>query len=399
MDDGVHPKAIMDARARERHIRHAERIEAVGRLVGGIAHDFNNLLTAISGQTDLLLDRVEAPEDRAALQEIRHAVDQATALTDHILAVSRDRTLDVRPLDLNRVVEEAHGLIDRLIGDDVEVVRELDASLGPVEADAVQLERAIVNLAVNARDAMPGGGTLTLSTERTTVADELRPVLAPGTYALLRVADTGCGMDQETLDRIFDPFFSTKTDGAGTGLGLGVVYRVVRECGGAVLVESEPGEGAAFELYLPVAAAGAVPVHPAETADDEAEAADDEAELHGDATVLVVEDDPAVRSVMTKVLASYGYTVLEAPDGAGALQVIESGDPVDLVITDLSMPGMGGGKLIRRLERTRPTVPVIATSGYSPGEDIEPVRSSLPFLQKPFRPIELARLVRRTLDA
>jgi len=391
VDDAVHPKAIADPGARERHLRQAQRIEAVGQLVGGIAHDFNNLLTAIAGQTGLLLGRVRHDEDRAALEEIRRTVERASALTGQILAFSRDQPLDIRVLDLNRVVEEAHELIERLIGDDHAVVMALDAALGPVRADPVQLERAIVNLAVNARDAMPDGGTITLSTEQTTIEDDLRPVLAPGTYALLRLADDGCGMDEETMDRIFDPFFSTKTAGAGTGLGLGVVYRAVRECGGAVLVESEPGKGTTFELYLPVAAGVAPPA-------DAPEPDDDAAKLRGDETVLVVEDEPAVRSVMAKTLASHGYDVLEAEDAAAALAIVESERPFHLLITDLSMPGMGGATLIRYVEAARPGVRVIATSGYSPGQDIDAIRSQLPFLQKPFRPADLARLVRTTLD-
>ncbi len=380
-------------RRSEEQLFRAQKMEAVGRLAGGIAHDFNNLLTAIRGNTEFLLERAESVEDRRDLEEIRRSVDRATALTSRILAFSRSQVLDITPLDLNQVVRDAKTLVDRLIGDDIRVVVNLDDSLSPVRADAGQLDQVILNLAVNARDAMPGGGTLTIATREVELAADSAVALEPGRYARLRVSDTGHGMDRATVAKIFDPFFTTKKEGEGTGLGLSTVYGILRQLEGAVAVESEPGEGSTFDVYLPTTD------EPARPRDGGAGRHADECPVGAGETIVVAEDDRAVSSLVRRALEKAGYTVVEAATGEEALQFIESGEPFDLLVTDLVMPELGGWELAERLEWERPGTKILLMSGHSPGRGHDvPLRTHIPFLAKPFGPAELERKVREVLD-
>lgn len=382
---------MTERKALERELRQAQKLEAVGRLAGGIAHDFNNLLTAVGGYADLLLDRVQSAEERQDLWEIRRSVDRATALTRRILAFSRSQVLDIKPLDMNRVVEEARKLVDPLLGDEIRVVVDLDRSLKPIRADAGQLGQIILNLAVNAADAMPGGGILTLATQQMEIPEGSSVPVEVGSYAVLRVSDTGVGMDEATLEQVFDPFFTTKEEGEGTGLGLSTVYGIVKQCEGGVAVESEPGKGTTFRVYLPTTDE---PV-----AEHEVVAPKRAGPLGGQETVLVVEDERSVRSVARRSLEKYGYTVLEAATGGEALEVFEAHTPFDLLVTDLSLPGTGGWELAERLERERPGTRVLVISGHSQSHSRSiHVATHLPFLSKPFSPAELARKVRDVLD-
>lgn len=382
---------VTEQKKLERQLRQAQKMEAVGRLASGIAHDFNNLLTAIGGHADLLFDRCESVEDRQDLEEIRNSVQRATALTHRILGFGRSQVLSIEPLDLNRAVERARALVDRLIGDDIEVLMELDVTSPTVRADAGQLDQVILNLAVNARDAMPEGGTVTITTGQVEIDEDSGVPVEAGPYGFLRVSDTGCGMNEVTMGQIFDPFFTTKKEGEGTGLGLSTVCAMVERCGGAVMVESEPQNGATFDVYLPITDESA--------AEGGGRVETEEIELTGTETILVVEDQQAVRSVIRRSLMKYGYEVLEAATGGEALGMIKSGGQFDLLVTDLAMPELGGAELAERLlELQRPRTKILLISGHSAGQAHHGATSSLPFLAKPFSPADLVRKVRETLD-
>ncbi len=401
----VHIAVIRDITARlkaeeerdrlEEQLRQSQRLESVGRLAGGVAHDFNNLLTVINGYADMTLGELEEDDPvRAALEEIRNAGQRAASLTQQLLAFSRKQMIEPRAMDLNVVVAESEKMLKRLVGEDIEFSTRLSAAPCPIMADSGQVHQILMNLAVNARDAMPGGGSLHVETDHFDLGEEkavANPDAVPGRYVRLAVADTGTGMDQETLRRIFEPFFTTKGQGAGTGLGLSVVYGIVRQSGGWIQVESRPGGGTKFEIYFPRLDAVALD----ETA-DEAPGAD----LRGTESVLVVEDQEEVRKLAVEVLTSYGYSVLEAAHGPAALGLVERySGPIDLMLTDVIMPGMSGRELADRIAPIRPGVKVLFMSGYS--RDVigrEGVLDhTMPCVAKPFSPEELARKVRDLL--
>ncbi|HEY1381123.1 MAG TPA: response regulator [Gemmataceae bacterium] len=389
-------KDVTERRALEEQYRQSQKLEAVGRLAGGVAHDFNNLLTVVSGYSDLLANNSSLDQKaQEAVKEVQGASDRAIAVTRQLLAFSRKQMLHPRPLDLNGVITEINKLIRRLIGEDITLVTHLADGLAPVRADPGQLEQVILNLAVNARDAMPKGGTLTITTGEVKVdvtAAANQPGLRPGRYALLTVADTGHGMDAQTKARIFEPFFTTKESGKGTGLGLATVYGIVVQSGGHIDVSSELNRGTVFRVLWPQAAGPAKP----------GSAHDLDLSVRGGTeTVLLVEDEDAVRGLAAKVLASYGYRVIEARDGAEAEQVgRRGGDYLHLMVTDVVMPGISGLELATRLEPVRPKMKVLFMSGYTDDAIVRRgvLAEDAAFLQKPFTPEVLARKVREVLD-
>jgi two-component system, cell cycle sensor histidine kinase and response regulator CckA len=386
---------ITDRRSLEEQLRHAQRLEAVGRLAGGIAHEFNNMMTVVTGYGELLLSRLGAGDPmRPEIEQIKRAGDRAASLTRQLLAFSRKQVLQPRELDLNAVVLHMDKMLRRLIGEDVALVTVPAEGLWTVKADPGQLEQVLVNLAVNARDAMPGGGRLLVETANV-VLDEAcaahRPEVAPGPYVLLSMADTGVGMDEETRTHLFEPFYTTKGPGKGTGLGLATVYGIVAQSGGHIDVESAPGQGTTFRIYLP--RAGGVP---REVEEPEAEAP------RGRETVLVVEDEEAVRRLVREVLLAQGYRVLEAPGGEEALSLCAAAaEPVDLVLTDVVMPGMSGRELAARLREAVPDIRILFMSGHTETAVLAEGTLRSPreaFLQKPFPQNALARKIRELLD-
>ena len=388
---------ISDRVRLEDQLRQAQKMEAVGRLAGGVAHDFNNLLTAIGGYSDLLLaDLAQGDPRRSDVEEIRKATQRAAALTRQLLAFSRRQVLQPRVLDLNVVVAGAEKLLRRVIGEDVRLVTRLDPALGAVRADAGQIEQVVMNLAVNARDAMRGGGTLTIATANVEIGavlrtDEQAPMPA-GRYVELRVSDTGVGIDPEIRRHIFEPFFTTREKGKGTGLGLATVYGIVKQSGGFIWVDSEPGLGATFTVDLPLVE---------ERVQEPESERPVRSEISGSETVLVVEDEDAVRTVAREALRVRGYRVLDAPDGETALRLaLDHGGAIDLLVTDVIMPGLSGRDLADRLRSVRPDLRVLFMSGYS--DDALGERGALGpgmhYLQKPFASDALARRVREVLD-
>jgi two-component system cell cycle sensor histidine kinase/response regulator CckA len=380
----------------EEQLRQAQKMEAVGRLAGGVAHDFNNLLMVIKGHTELLMN-VLPPSDAAArkIEQIDRAADRATSLTRQLLAFSRMQVLQPRVLNLNTVVEDMGKLIQRLIGEDLELVLRLSPELGAIRADASQVEQIIMNLAVNSRDAMPHGGRLLIETSNAELDrnySNARPVVTPGPYVLLAVSDSGMGMDQETQARIFEPFFTTKEQGKGTGLGLSTVYGVVKQSGGFIWVYSEVGKGTCFKIYLPrvdqpVEGIGAKPPR--------AEAP------RGTETVLLAEDEQDVRELAREFLESGGYTVIEATNGQDALRLAARHEgQIDLLVTDMVMPGMSGQHLAARLQQEHAGLAVIYMSGYSEHAATESTHSTLnaTLLTKPFSRNAILRTVRESLD-
>ncbi len=391
--------AMMDITQRkqlEDELRQAQKMEAVGRLAGGVAHDFNNLLTIITGRSAMLMSRLQADDPaRRSVEQIRKTADRAAGLTRQLLAFSRKQVLQRKVLDLNVMVEEVSAMLRRLIGEDVELVLDLGAAAGHVNADPGQLEQALMNLAVNARDAMPRGGTLGLATDRVQIAaapPDRPDALPPGPYAVLRVTDTGVGMDAATQARIFEPFFTTKEPGKGTGLGLSMVHGVVRQHGGAIRVTSAVGSGTTFEILLPQVEADPEPVRVEETAAREA---------RGLETILLVEDEDDVRALAREVLERQGYTVLEASDGLQALGRCEAGAAgVDMILTDVVMPRMSGRELVDRVRAIRPEMRVLYMSGYTEDAILRHgvLDASTVLLGKPFTPAALLSKVREVLD-
>jgi two-component system, cell cycle sensor histidine kinase and response regulator CckA len=387
---------LTERRRLEGQFRQAQKMEAVGQLAGGVAHDFNNLLTVILGYTDMLAAKLD-PEslELRDLDEIRKAGQRAATLTRQLLAFSRRQVLERKVLDVNTLTLHTENMLRRLIGEDVQIVTVLDPALRRVFADAGQLEQVIMNLAVNARDAMPRGGKLTIETANVELdevyARQHGPVKA-GSYVMIAVSDTGVGMNSDTLAHMFEPFFTTKERGKGTGLGLATVYGIVKQSGGYIWVYSEVGKGTTFKTYLPLVEEGedAATVPAVEPA----------AALAGSETVLLVEDEESVRSLSRSILKRYGYTVLEAGSGKDGLDVARNYPlPIHLLLTDVVMPEMGGTDLASRLETLRPGVRVLYMSGYT---DDAVFRHGLlekgrVFLQKPFTPENLARKVREAL--
>jgi signal transduction histidine kinase/ActR/RegA family two-component response regulator len=382
-------------REREERLEHARRMEAVGRLAGGIAHDFNNLLTVINGYASFVLGNLRAGEPfYDELLQIRNAGDRAASLTRQLLAFSRKQVVQPEVFDLNETVAETRSMLARVLGEHVELVTDLGVDLPRVSADPGQVSQMLVNLAINARDAMPNGGTLTIATR--SVSDDEAAALGgeshANAYVLLSVADNGVGMDDETQQRVFEPFFTTKMPGKGTGLGLATVYALVTQNNGFVELVSAPGRGATFRIYLPSAAS---PRPRRSTGSGELGARE------GSETVLLAEDEPSVRAVARSILTSCGYTVIEACDGRDALDVAaRHAGPIDLLVTDVVMPRMGGRELSLRLAAARPELKVLFVSGYT--DDVETVRDvsagQVHWLDKPFSPRALAEAVRRTLD-
>jgi hypothetical protein len=383
----------------EAELRQAQKMEAIGRLAGGIAHDFNNLLTVIGGYSDLQLK--ELPEGNAMredAEQIKVAAERAAALTRQLLVFSRHQVLDLRVLDLNESVAEIEPMLGRVIGEDIELATRLDPDLVRIRADPNQIHQVILNLAVNARDAMPAGGRLTLETsnvelDRAYVERRAGASLEPGAYAMLAISDTGVGIDAETQAKIFDPFFTTKGLDEGTGLGLSTVYGIARQSGGAVWVYSEPGHGATFKVYLPRVDA---------TSDDADKVSDIAPEADAESpteTVLVVEDEQAVRVLTRRILAAAGYTVLEAADGGEAIEICEHHDgEIQMVVTDMVMPGISGLELGEELLARRPDLKLLIMSGYTERAiDEHALGASVAFLQKPFSSSGLTSKVRETL--
>jgi hypothetical protein len=364
-------------------------MEAVGRLAGGVAHDFNNLLTAILGYAELLGDTVEGADDRSAVSEIQRAATSAAALTRQLLAFSRKQVLHAEVVKLESVVTRMVSLLRRVLGEDIVVDTVLPPGVPPVQCDQVQLEQVILNLAVNARDAMPGGGRLTICTgamtvEAPQVQGDVR--LKPGRYVTLAVQDTGCGMDAETRLRIFEPFFTTKHKDKGTGLGLATVYGIVKQSGGEIGCETALNVGTTFTIYLPASDRAAV-----------APATEPAGVRGGPESVLLVEDDEGVRRLAAVVLEQRGYTVVAAKNPEEALQAAAE-RAFDLLLTDLVMPNASGLDLAARLRRTQPSLPVLLMSGFMSEVEQERIDAVGALLAKPFTPSALASKVREVLD-
>jgi PAS domain S-box-containing protein len=377
----------------EHRLQHAQKMESVGRLAGGVAHDFNNHLTVINGYCDMLLDELASDDAlRVEIGEIRAAGHRAAALTRQLLTFSRKQVVEPRTLNLNAIVEEHCRMMRRLIGDDIDVVTDLDSGLGGVMADRGQMQQVLMNLALNARDAMPEGGQLRIATANVAIGAGEEPDVRPGRYVVLTVSDTGVGMPPEILSKIFEPFFTTKAMGVGTGLGLATVYGIVEQAGGFVRVASELGRGTSFRVYLPATAA--LQHEPLR------ETAARPSSTRGSETVLVVEDQEDVRLLAIGILKRNGYRLLEASNGSDALALAaDYADPIHLLITDVIMPGMTGRELAARLGNTRPRLEVLYMSGYA--ADVIATQGVLEpgmaYLAKPFAPSDLATKVREVL--
>ncbi|HMJ14267.1 MAG TPA: ATP-binding protein [Polyangiaceae bacterium] len=389
-------RAAEKLRKAEEQFLHAQKMEAVGRLAGSIAHDFNNLLSVILSYSSMLLDDLQpSGAVREDIEMIKMAGERAAELTRHLLAFSRQQVQEPRILDLNEVLENAERLFKRLLGVDIRLSTRLDPQLWKVKVDPGQMDQVVMNLAMNARDAMPSGGTLTLETKNVLLEQPFASEhfgVKIGPHVVLSVSDTGTGMDRETQARIFEPFFTTKEKGKGTGLGLATVFGIVKQSQGAIAVQSSPGAGATFQLYFP-------------RVQGEEAAADEHVQpqmLNGSETILLVEDQDEVRQVAGDILRRFGYRVLEARNAAEALDTSERHAlPVHLLLTDVVMPQMSGPELAARLRTRRPSLRVLYTSGYSEGAELHPAidDEKTIFLHKPLIPETLAQSVREVLDA
>jgi two-component system, cell cycle sensor histidine kinase and response regulator CckA len=388
---------VTERRALEQQLRQAQKMEAVGRLAGGIAHDFNNLLMVISGYSEFLLERIgNDPTMRGHAQEIANAAGRATSLTRQLLAFSRKQMLAPKIVDLNSVVTENVKMLTRLIGEDIDLVMVPGPDIGSVKADPGQIEQVIMNLAVNARDAMPQGGKLTIETANVTLdANYARfhaPV-KPGDYVMLAISDTGVGMDADTQAHIFEPFYTTKGL-KGTGLGLSTVYGIVKQSEGYIWLYSEAGKGTSFKIYLPrFSATGEVPATQPAFAQDPPNP--------GHATILLVEDEENLRRLARQSLENQGYRVIDAPDGATAVQISQAHQgPIHLLLTDVIMPGMNGRELANKVSPTRPEMRVLYMSGYTENHigHNGTLDEGITLLQKPFTLPALKAKVREMLD-
>jgi PAS domain S-box-containing protein len=386
---------ITDYKLLEERLLQSQKMEAVGRLAGGVAHDFNNLLTMIIGYGELLVSALDdRPELKNYAEEALHAADRAAALTQQLLALSRRQVIQPKVIDLNALVTRMETLLRRLVGENITLLTKLDPLPGCVRADPVQVEQVILNLAVNARDAMPRGGQLTLETRNLLLPRDdavAGRALPPGAYIMLAVRDTGVGMDAETMSRAFEPFFTTKGIGEGTGLGLSTVYGIVKQSNGEIYAESKPGRGATFRVYLPRTAASGEPVTTVRTVSTAAQ---------GTETILLAEDETGVRTLITETLRHHGYQVLSASDPEEALRVARThAHPIHLLVTDVIMPRMNGKQLADEVAALRPSIRILYISGYH--DDMIPLSgrpdSQVHFLRKPFTPAVLTRLIRDVL--
>ena len=388
---------ISERKRLEEQLIQSQKMEAVGQLAGGIAHDFNNLLTVIKGYGQLsLLDLKESDPLWGNIQEIQKATQRASDLTRQLLAFSRRQILDLKVLNLNSLVKDLNKMLRRIIGEDIELITLLNEDLGRVKVDPGQIEQMILNLAVNARDAMPSGGKLIIETKNVEIDVEYVAAhigLTPGRYVRLSVSDNGVGMSQEIIEKAFEPFFTTKETGKGTGLGLATVYGIVKQSGGNIQVYSEPGFGTTFNIYLP-------------RVEENLDALDlrEESDLSpkGSETVLLVEDESSVRNLAYRILCQQGYTVLEAANGDEALRIAQesNGKEIDLLLTDVVMPRMSGKDLADRLKTLKPELKVLFTSGYTDDAIVHHgvLNPGTHFLHKPFSPKALSLKVREVLD-
>jgi len=387
---------VTERRMLENQFRQAQKMEAVGRLAGGVAHDFNNLLMVISGYTEVLLERTGRDNTLyTKIEAIHQATEKAASLTRQLLAFSRKQLLELKVVDLNMIVAEMERLLRPLIGENIELHTRLAPDVGRTRADAGQVEQVIMNLVVNSKDAMGKGGKITIRTANADLAhDELRreySYIKPGQYVMFSVSDNGMGMDKETQGRIFEPFFTTKEKGKGTGLGLSTVYGIVKQSGGYVLVQSEPGQGTTFRIYLPRVEDAAQPAGPARTA---------QSLSAGTETVLLVEDEESVRQLVRETLEAKGYRILEAENGEAALGMVSRlTEPIDMLITDVVMPGMSGRDLAGKLGVSHPNTKVLYLSGYTEDAIVHEgvLEAGTAFLQKPFTLQMLSRKVREVL--
>jgi signal transduction histidine kinase len=386
-----------ERRRLEEQVRQAQKMEAIGRLAGGVAHDFNNLLTIIISFSELILLRLPAGHEvRTFVEEILKAVDRSSSLTRQLLTFSRRQVVVLKVLDLNSVVRGTEKMLQRVIGEDVTLETVLAENLGPVRADAGQIEQVLVNLAVNARDAMPQGGKLTIATNNIDLDEvytRLNVAAKPGPHVLLAVSDNGCGMTAEVKARIFEPFFTTKGPGKGTGLGLATTQGIVSQLGGHIEVYSEENMGTSFKIFLPRLA-------------DSARPDSGDAMLQpvrgGTESILLVEDDPQLRSLLRDTLRDSGYAVLAAGDGNEALRLLEQHrGPLDIIVTDVIMPNMGGRQMVEQVVTTFPRAKVLYLSGYTDDAVVRHgiLHDQVPFLQKPFTSVTLRRKVREVLDS
>jgi PAS domain S-box-containing protein len=386
---------ITERKRLEEQFRQSQKMEAIGSLAGGIAHDFNNLLTVVLGYCEVLLESLPNGDvSREPVERISQAGEQAAALTKQLLAFSRRQVMQMQVVNLNTLVREYEKVFGRLLGEDILLRSELDPRLRLVNVDPVQMHQVLMNLAVNARDAMPQGGELTIATRNVTIADPAEhPDLTPGEYVLLSVNDTGHGIAKATVGRIFEPFFTTKVVGRGTGLGLATVFGIVKQSGGAVEVHSALGQGTTFDVYLPASIAVVALTAPTKKREEIPS---------GTETVLLVEDEDAVRLLTANVLRTLGYDVIEAANGDEAIRAAQSSTrPIDLMITDVVMPHLGGREAVERIRATRPKLRVLFVSGYTDDAIVRygVLQAEMPFLHKPFTPPALAKKVREVLDA
>jgi nitrogen-specific signal transduction histidine kinase len=377
--------------------RLSQRMEAIGRLAGGIAHDFNNLMTVISGYSQLsLLELKEGDKLKENIEEVQRATQRATDLTRQLLAFGRRQIMDMKVIDLNILLQDLDKMLRRVIGEDIQLVTLLADDLGRVKTDPGQIEQVILNLAVNARDAMPSGGKLILETENVDLDQGYARAhvgVTPGPYVMFSMTDTGCGMSPEVKEHIFEPFFTTKEKGKGTGLGLSTVYGIVKQSGGNIWAYSEPDRGATFKIYLP---------RVDEPLKEIRERVLSEEIPRGSETILAVEDEEKVRKLAVQILKSQGYTVLEASHGEEAMKVAKEhgGDGIHLLLTDVVMPGMSGSELAKSLGLLLPKMKVLYMSGYTDNAIVHHgvLEEGVNYIQKPFTVDALARKVREVLD-
>ena len=388
---------ITERKRLESQFLQAQKMEGIGRLAGGVAHDFNNLLTAILGYIEMANHKL--PQENPAheyFHSIRHAAERSAALTRQLLAFARRQITEPRVVDLNDLIRQMHDLLRRVIGEDIELRTITRPDLGAVRLDPAQFEQVLMNLVINARDAMPDGGVLSIETANVDLDEHYarqHQAVMPGPYVMLAVSDTGIGMTEEVSSHLFEPFFTTKPPGKGTGLGLATCYGIIKQNGGHIWVYSEYGRGSTFKIFLPRTAAAVASEAPAELPD---------VTLTGHETVLVVEDEPLVRAITVETLETLGYKVLQAGSGDEALAVAhEHDEPIDVLVTDVVMPGMGGPALSARLHRERPTLRVLYVSGYTDDAIVHHgvVEPGVQFLQKPFALATLARRIRELLAA